>query len=483
MPRIYTLSDISEGNKLGGIPSSRYPPNRIELENQLACANRDRKIAIECGNQLVNKCSVLDKDNKRIQRDLKQSNKDKEELSKHIYQLIEEVKRLSSELDSLISKITRKDISLNESKIKIKDLQSRIKILETELSSTQNESKKIKSLESVINILKSKLSSAQKDVISIQNDSSKKETEIMSLKSKIAEVEHELASKVSELEYLKSEAISNPVLGGDDEKNTLCEEQSSITKSDDISAISEPIKNLSQYFIRKKNMDQAGKIDGNISDHTRHDGITEPSKVDTEISSKINEETNINEISKDILLVQEIKNVTPHLAQPENNVSSLIESNSQIPIGGIGTIPIVASALMSPLSAYICLILLIIAVMWHDGITEPSKVDTEISSKINEETNINEISKDILLVQEIKNVTPHLAQPENNVSSLIESNSQIPIGGIGTIPIVASALMSPLSAYICLILLIIAVMWFVVLRRTWGFERKSDRLRDMWARY
>ncbi|CAJ0764974.1 17615_t:CDS:2, partial [Entrophospora sp. SA101] len=57
MPRIYTLSNISEGKKLGGIPSSRYPPNRIELENQLACANRDRKIAIECGNQLVNKCS------------------------------------------------------------------------------------------------------------------------------------------------------------------------------------------------------------------------------------------------------------------------------------------------------------------------------------------------------------------------------------------------------------------------------------------
>ncbi|CAJ0644911.1 13276_t:CDS:2 [Entrophospora sp. SA101] len=99
MPRIYTLSNISEGKKLGGIPSSRYPPNRIELENQLACANRDRKIAIECGNQLVNKCSVLDKDNKRIQCDLKQSNKDKEELSKHTYQLIEEVKRLSSELD------------------------------------------------------------------------------------------------------------------------------------------------------------------------------------------------------------------------------------------------------------------------------------------------------------------------------------------------------------------------------------------------
>src|SRR6266545_4391431 len=340
MPRIYTLSDISEGNKLGGIPSSRYPPNRIELENQLACANRDRKIAIECGNQLVNKCSVLDKDNKRIQRDLKQSNKDKEKLSKHTYQLIEEVKRLSSELDSLISQITRKDISLNESKIKIKDLQSRIKILETKLSSTQNESKEITTLRSMKKILELERSSCQ----GIEN------------------IKSELESKVNELERLKSEAISKPIVGGDDGKN--------ITKSDSrnedaiASDISLGSTDLSKYFIRGKNMDQAGKIDGNISDHTRHDGITEPSKVDTEISSKINEETNINEISKDILLVQEIKNVTPHLAQLENHTSSLIESHPQISVGGIEAIPAVARTLMSPLSAYICLILLIIAVIW-----------------------------------------------------------------------------------------------------------------------
>ena len=99
----------------------------------------------------------------------------------------------------------------------------------------------------MIKILKSKLSSAQKDVISIQNDSSKKEarsallrkSEILSLRSKIAEVEHELASKVSELDCLKSEAISKPVVGGDVEKNMQSVEQSSITKSDDISAISE----------------------------------------------------------------------------------------------------------------------------------------------------------------------------------------------------------------------------------------------------
>ncbi|CAG8652981.1 18386_t:CDS:2, partial [Dentiscutata erythropus] len=68
-------------------------------------------------------------------------------------------------------------------------------------------SKKIKSLKSMIKILEGKLSLAWKDVISIQNNASKKEaysalfykSEILSLKSKMAEVEHELASKVSEL--------------------------------------------------------------------------------------------------------------------------------------------------------------------------------------------------------------------------------------------------------------------------------------------
>ncbi|CAH1767777.1 15003_t:CDS:1, partial [Entrophospora sp. SA101] len=232
------------------------------------------------------------------------------------------------------------------------------------------------SLESMIKILEGKLKSAQMDVLSVQNDSLKKDSEILSLRSKIAELENiksELESKVNELECLKSEVISIPVVGGNDEKNTLYEEQSSMTKSDDISAVIEPIKNLSQYFIRKKNMDQAGKIDGNISDHTR------------------------------------------------------------------------------PLSAS----------KRHDEITEPLKVDTEISSKINEETIISEISKDILPVQEIKNVNPHLAQRENYTPSL----------------------MSQLSAYIFLIILIIAVMWFVVLRRTWGLKRKSEQLQDVWARY
>ncbi|CAJ0838899.1 16095_t:CDS:2, partial [Entrophospora sp. SA101] len=265
--------------------------------------NRDRKIAIECGNQLVNKCSVLDKDNKRIQCDLKQSNKDKEELSKHTYQLIEEVKRLSSELDSLIFQITHKDISLNESKIKIKDLQSRIKILETELFSTQNESKEITALQSMKKILEDRLSSTQKD--------------------------SELESKVNELERLKSEAKSKPV-----ESKTHC------------SAI---IGDLSKYFVRGKN---DTKINPKVSD----------SRSENASAS----ETSINEIRENITpQSQEIPNMVPYLAQPENNISSLIELNSQMGPGPVALpLPAVASTLMSPLSAYICLILFIIMVMW-----------------------------------------------------------------------------------------------------------------------
>ncbi|CAJ0870849.1 7026_t:CDS:2, partial [Entrophospora sp. SA101] len=614
----------------------------------------------------------IKQDKAQLQRDLNKTSKDKEILTKQAYQLIEEVKRLNSEINSLIYQITRKDISLNESKIKIKDLQSKIKILETKLSSTQNESKKIRSLESMVKILESKLSSAQKDVISIQNDSSKKESEIVALKSELVDLKNELVSNISELERLKSETIPKPIVGGDDEKN--------IIKDND----------LSKYFVRRKNMDPIEKIDGNISTYT-NDEITKLPKNDTKINSKVSDETSINEIGEDIIpQSQEIKNVTPYLAQPENYTPSLTEPHPQISIEGIGTIPIVASTLMSPLSAYMLLTLLIIAVMWfvvlrrtwdigkkvmieaviyidsqraHDldreiilqklyyrpdgyyltvekmhnackkagynfslnDMRSPSGVDggfcsgfydkkrkwygvkedfrtlsnkyyfikadnsetiEEAYKRINEESeaiaektnglvdmrksgsytltslklfrettlapnrrgkidekenawlnlattgalvfaekyegeaiqyDVNSMYIYEMLKKEaswpittatiegkppkkslqctrylrynphgiythfdlecakrngLKNVTPYLAQPENYTPSLTEPHPQISIEGIGTIPIVASTLMSPLSAYMLLTLLIIAVMWFVVLRRTWDIGKK-----------
>ncbi|CAG8611251.1 14432_t:CDS:2 [Cetraspora pellucida] len=211
-----------------------------------------------------------------------------QKLHTHALQVINEHKQIQNENTNLISHNTQKDIFIAESK-----------------AENVTKSKKIKSLEFIIKILESKLSLAQKDVISIQNDSLKKESEILSLKSKIIELEQELALMVSKLRYLKSENKSKLVVGGNNEKNMQSEEQSSIIKSGDISAISEPIKNLSKYFIRKKSMDQTEKIDSNISDHIDYENtpISEESmiqsyiptpKVDAENSTKLSDDINIS---------------------------------------------------------------------------------------------------------------------------------------------------------------------------------------------
>ncbi|CAG8808906.1 6790_t:CDS:2, partial [Cetraspora pellucida] len=107
---------LGKGSKLGDIPSSQYSPSRIELENQLACANRDQEIAIKC-------------DNKHIQHDLKQSNNDKEKLSKHTYQLINEKEILKKEFEiiSFKSELTNTKKELvnikNELALKINEIE------------------------------------------------------------------------------------------------------------------------------------------------------------------------------------------------------------------------------------------------------------------------------------------------------------------------------------------------------------------------
>ncbi|CAH1771309.1 10271_t:CDS:1, partial [Entrophospora sp. SA101] len=154
-------------------------------------------------------------------------------------------------------------------------------------------------------------------------------------------IKSSLESKVNELEHLKSEAISKPIVGGNDEKNTQSEEQSSISNSSNISAD----RNLSQYFIHKKNMNQAGKIDtmclesktrgfatdtssAIIPDNTDNErtsipeesvirGYASSPRVDTEIIPEVSDEIDISKTNNNTL--QEIPNMTPYLAQPENN--------------------------------------------------------------------------------------------------------------------------------------------------------------------
>nr|CAG8604901.1 12518_t:CDS:2 [Entrophospora candida] len=314
-----------------------------------------------------------------------------DELAKELKSKNEKILRLRKKLNRITDAKTRNDSNMKQLKEEIKQLQSENTNLVSqgalkELSLTGYQTKYYKKMEEA-NSFQSRIESLEEKLFSAQKDSSLKASGIDSLKSKITELERmkdELSLKVSELEHLKSEDISEPTVGGDNEKNTQSNEQSSITKSDDISAISEPIKNLSQYFVRRKNMDQAGKFDTIIPDHTDDKSTSIPEEpvirgsspsVDTEIISKVSDEIDISKTNNNILV------------QPENHTSSLIESHPQISVGGIEAIPAVARTLMSPLSAYICLILLIIALLYkmssQDNINPNwQKIENDVKTKL-----------------------------------------------------------------------------------------------------
>src|SRR6266511_1498252 len=349
-------------------------------------STRERELESESNELLIkteffaNKCSDF-----RNAKVLAETRSD--ELAKELKSKNEKILRLRKKLNRITDAKTRNDSNMKQLKEEIKQLQSENTNLVSqgalkELSLTGYQTKYYKKMEEA-NSFQSRIKSLEEKLFSAQKDSSLKASGIDSLKSKITELERmkdELSLKVSELEHLKSEDISEPIVGGDNEKNTQSDEQSSITKSDDISAVLEPSKNISRYFLRGKNMDQAGKIDTIIPDHTDDKSTSIPAEpvirgpspsVDTEIIPKVSDEIDISKTNNNIL--HEIPNMTPHLAQPENYTPSLIESHSQmrpslealpLPIEGIGAVPVMTSTLMSPLSAYICLILLIIAVMW-----------------------------------------------------------------------------------------------------------------------
>ncbi|RIB15569.1 hypothetical protein C2G38_2192057 [Gigaspora rosea] len=97
--------------------------------------------------------------------------------------------------------------------------------------------------------------------------------------------------------------------------------------------------NISKYFIRRKSMDQAGKINNIISDYTDDKSIAE---------QWLKEPTSKPEFPRVDTVI---------IPKPKNYMSLLIESNAKmrpslealpLPIGGIGAIPVVASSLMSP---------------------------------------------------------------------------------------------------------------------------------------
>ena len=102
MPRIYTLNDVGNSNssKLGSPPSNRYPPSRLELEEQL---KKDREKFIRSAKQLITKYHVLDEKNKCMQNDLDHSHEENERMHNSMNQIIPLANQLNGLNNKLVS--------------------------------------------------------------------------------------------------------------------------------------------------------------------------------------------------------------------------------------------------------------------------------------------------------------------------------------------------------------------------------------------
>ena len=101
MPRIYTLNDVgnSGGSKLGNPPSNRYPPSRLELEEQL---KKDREKFIRSAKQLIAKYHALDKKNKCMQSTLDASHKENESIQNDLDRSYEENEHMQKSMNQMI---------------------------------------------------------------------------------------------------------------------------------------------------------------------------------------------------------------------------------------------------------------------------------------------------------------------------------------------------------------------------------------------
>ncbi|CAG8606925.1 2563_t:CDS:2 [Gigaspora margarita] len=140
MANVHMLNEINSGvvlvsgNKLGDLPSNRYPPSRTELENQLTCTKCDLDIALSSDIQLDTRCNLLIKNN--------------ESFSERVCQLENKIRKLKNQIThkdiSLTSEITAKLEEIRALRLKVKELEQNLSLAQDELSemkSLKNESK------------------------------------------------------------------------------------------------------------------------------------------------------------------------------------------------------------------------------------------------------------------------------------------------------------------------------------------------------
>nr|CAG8488063.1 7204_t:CDS:2 [Entrophospora candida] len=294
MANVHTLQDInSKGHQLGSMREKEleeklnFTINSIDETNDLSKKLLDKYSDQEKSFKREKKTWSLER--KGLNREVTQNNNELQNLRTQAL----EFANINKQLRRKNKYIERRVRFIPEKMKEVNYFQSRIKLLEEELFSAQNDSSLIKS-------------------------------EFLSLKSKLAELEHmnnelvqtkdELSLKVGEVERLKLEAISRQVeLQSDESIVGDNEPQVDEFKIPDISANNKPIMNLRKYL--------------------RKDILEKNSEAST---AKIPE-----------------GNVTPQVAKqiniPSGNIpnSPLNKSNSKISVGGIEAIPAMASVIIS----------------------------------------------------------------------------------------------------------------------------------------
>jgi hypothetical protein len=213
MPRIYTLNDVgnSGGSKLGNPPSNRYPPSRLELEEQL---KKDREKFIRSAKQLITKYHVLDEKNKCMQNDLDHSHEENEQLqndldhlheeNEHMRNSINQMIPLSKQLNGLNNKLVfqitcerKSHADLNAKQLKeIESLKSKNNLLESSVSSTQKilflKDSEITSLEARINELEAELERTAQKALLDEGAEAKDSDTTQSLEIRVKELKNEL---------------------------------------------------------------------------------------------------------------------------------------------------------------------------------------------------------------------------------------------------------------------------------------------------
>ena len=201
MPRIYTLNDVGNSNssKLGSPPSNRYPPSRLELEEQL---KKDREKFIRSAKQLIAKYHALDKKNKCMQSTLDASHKENESIQNDLDRSYEENECMQKSMNQMIP-LANQVNGLNNKLVS--------QITCERKSHADLNAKQLKEIES----LKSTVKSLESIISSMQKASSLKDSDIISLGTKINELEAELeqaTQKVSLKDSNTNQLCSNPSL-------------------------------------------------------------------------------------------------------------------------------------------------------------------------------------------------------------------------------------------------------------------------------